>query len=248
MLGASAVRPSSTGRPQSGIQLGDTEPVDDPEERPHAGFVDRSLQVLSALACEAVQRFEILDCQPEEVAPLLDETALQQLGQRLPAGAFDVHCSAADKVTEFLADSSRAQGSDSSAEPCRGRGRLRCRRPGNWPASALTDFLGRFSKITRTTSGITSPALCRNDAVASTRMSLRRTSSRLWRVARATVEPATLTGARWATGVMVPVRPTYGTMSSTTVSTCSGRERRQPPNAARGRPCRACAADRSSRP
>ena len=54
------------------------------------------------------------------------------------------------------------------------------------------------------------------------RMSLRRTSSRLCRVARATVEPATLTGVRWATGVSVPVRPTYGTMSSTVVSTCSG--------------------------
>ena len=54
------------------------------------------------------------------------------------------------------------------------------------------------------------------------RMSLRRTSSRLWSVARATVEPATFAGRRCATGVSVPVRPTYGTMSSTTVSTCSG--------------------------
>ena len=39
---------------------------------------------------------------------------------------------------------------------------------------------------------------------------------------RATVEPATFVGWRWATGVSVPVRPTYGTMSSTTDSTCSG--------------------------
>ncbi len=41
-------------------------------------------------------------------------------------------------------------------------------------------------------------------------------------MARATVEPATLVGVRWATGVSVPVRPTYGTMSSTNDSTCSG--------------------------
>ena len=38
----------------------------------------------------------------------------------------------------------------------------------------------------------------------------------------AQVEPATFAGRRCATGVSVPVRPTYGTMSSTTVSTCSG--------------------------
>ena len=67
----------------------------------------------------------------------------------------------------------------------------------------------RRSTIGRTTSGMTSPAFWRT-TWSPIRMSLRRTSSRLWRVARATVEPATLTGVRWATGVSVPVRPTYG--------------------------------------
>ena len=65
----------------------------------------------------------------------------------------------------------------------------------------------RRSGRTRTTSGMTSPALCRTTR-SPTRTSLRRTSSRLWSVARETVEPATFTGARWATGVSVPVRPT----------------------------------------
>ena len=68
---------------------------------------------------------------------------------------------------------------------------------------------------------MTSPAFWRI-TWSPTRMSLRRTSSRLWSVARATVEPATLVGVRCATGVIVPVRPTYGTMSSTKLSTCSG--------------------------
>ena len=79
----------------------------------------------------------------------------------------------------------------------------------------------RRSTIGRTTSGMTSPAFWRTTQ-SPIRMSLRRTSSRLWRVARATVEPATLTGVMCATGVSVPVRPTYGTMSSTKASTCSG--------------------------
>ena len=68
---------------------------------------------------------------------------------------------------------------------------------------------------------MTSPAFWRTTQ-SPIRMSLRRTSSRLWSVARATVEPATLTGVMCATGVSVPVRPTYGTMSSTNASTCSG--------------------------
>ncbi len=50
---------------------------------------------------------------------------------------------------------------------------------------------------------MTSPALW-STTWSPMRMSLRRTSSRLWSVARATVEPATLTGRRWATGVSVP--------------------------------------------
>ncbi len=79
----------------------------------------------------------------------------------------------------------------------------------------------RRSTMGRTTSGITSPAFCRTTQ-SPIRMSLRRTSSRLCSVARATVEPATLTGVMCATGVSVPVRPTYGTMSSTNASTCSG--------------------------
>ncbi len=79
-------------------------------------------------------------------------------------------------------------------------GRPACRTPGTSPASrtrARRRSVARRSG--RTTSGITSPAFWRTTQ-SPIRMSLRRTSSRLWSVARATVEPATLTGVRCATG------------------------------------------------
>ena len=56
--------------------------------------------------------------------------------------------------------------------------------------------------------------------VSPTRTSLRAISSSLWRVARLTVAPASPTGARWATGVSFPVRPTCTSIASTTVAAC----------------------------
>jgi hypothetical protein len=53
-------------------------------------------------------------------------------------------------------------------------------------------------------------------------MSLSSMKSWLWRVALRTVTPRMTTGARFATGVRVPVRPTLTTMSSTVVSARSG--------------------------
>ena len=66
---------------------------------------------------------------------------------------------------------------------------------------------GRFSLITRTTSGITSPARW-TMTWSCGRMSLRATSSSLCSVARPTVTPAICTGVSQATGVAAPVRPT----------------------------------------
>ena len=51
---------------------------------------------------------------------------------------------------------------------------------------------------------------------------LRLTSSALCRVARSTVDPATLTGSITANGVTRPVRPTFTRMSSSRVLTSSG--------------------------
>ena len=63
-----------------------------------------------------------------------------------------------------------------------------------------------------TTCGITSPARCTTTSSPS-RMSLRRMSSSLCRVARSTVTPPTLTGSRTANGVSTPVRPTLTAIS-----------------------------------
>ena len=79
---------------------------------------------------------------------------------------------------------------------------------------------GRSSAMTRTISGITSPAR-RRKIRSPLRTSLRRTSSSLCRVARATVTPPTCTGVRKATGVSAPVRPTLTWMSSTVVASSS---------------------------
>ena len=68
---------------------------------------------------------------------------------------------------------------------------------------------------------MTSPAL-RTITVSPTRTSLRRTSSSLCSVARATVEPATTTGSISATGVSLPVRPTCTAMSRRSVVFSSG--------------------------
>ncbi len=81
---------------------------------------------------------------------------------------------------------------------------------------------GRFDSMTLTISGMTSPAR-RTITVSPICTSLRRISSSLCRVALETVTPPTNTGFKRATGVKAPVRPTWTSMSSTTViSSCAG--------------------------
>jgi hypothetical protein len=80
---------------------------------------------------------------------------------------------------------------------------------------------GRFSRRTRVTFGMTSPAFS-TAIVSPTRTSLRERSSMLWSVARRTVEPARRTGVNSATGVRTPVRPTWTGIAVTTVVASSG--------------------------
>ena len=79
----------------------------------------------------------------------------------------------------------------------------------------------RSGETVRTTCGITSPARC-----TSTRSPGRAPSActiaSLWRLARRTTTPATSTAARCATGVSLPVRPTWIPISSRVVSAVSG--------------------------
>jgi hypothetical protein len=53
--------------------------------------------------------------------------------------------------------------------------------------------------------------------VSPTRTSLRRTSSSLWRLTLRIVTPASSTGSSLATGVSVPVLPTFTSIACTTV-------------------------------
>ncbi len=66
-----------------------------------------------------------------------------------------------------------------------------------------------------------SPAL-RMRMVSPIRRSFSVMKSWLWRVALVTVVPASRTGRTTALGVRTPVRPTWTTMSSTTVGLFSG--------------------------
>ena len=76
----------------------------------------------------------------------------------------------------------------------------------------------RAAPATRpTTSGITSPAR-RTITVSPTRTSLRRSSNTLCSVALLTVVPPTNTGSSLATGVSLPVRPTWISMPFSRVS------------------------------
>ena len=80
---------------------------------------------------------------------------------------------------------------------------------------------GRRGRTGPTISGITSPAL-RSTTVSPGRTSLRFTSCALCRVARSTVEPATLVGSITPNGVTRPVRPVLTSIESSLALTSSG--------------------------
>ena len=84
-----------------------------------------------------------------------------------------------------------------------------------------TSLPSRLSVLALTTSGMMSPAL-RTTTTSPSIIPLSRIKSRLWSVARLTVVPASLTGARTAVGVRTPVLPTAIVISSSRVSFSSG--------------------------
>jgi len=88
---------------------------------------------------------------------------------------------------------------------------------GIWKGSSLPS---RSSFMTLMTSGIMSPALWITTASPS-RTSFSLNMSSLWRDALLTVDPATLTGSKIATGVKAPVRPTWTSIRNTFVTACS---------------------------
>ena len=79
----------------------------------------------------------------------------------------------------------------------------------------------RFSGIDDSIAGITSPAFT-SQTWSPIRMSCRAIWSALWSVARDITDPASGTGLSSATGVRIPVRPTWTVIASTVVSARSG--------------------------
>ena len=70
------------------------------------------------------------------------------------------------------------------------------------------DFFSLFLRSTKTTWGITSPALS-TFTVSPSLISFLMISSSLWSVALETTTPPTVTGSTFATGVIAPVLPTW---------------------------------------
>ena len=164
-----------------------------------------------------------------QVGKRADDAAVDQLIDQLVAQAFDVHRPAAGEMQHRLLALRRAEQAAAAAPvglaflahdraaAHRALALEHLRRSNDAPASA-----GRRSATTPTTSGITSPAR-RTITVSPMRTSLRRGSSSLCSVALLTVVPPTNTGSSLATGVSLPVRPTWISMPSTRViCSCAG--------------------------
>ncbi len=179
-------------------------------------------QRLALLGLGREERRQVLEAERVEVGEVLDQPALHQLVDQHVPEPLDVHRLAAREVLEPLLDLRGARGVRAAPVhlalgPAHGRaaGRARLgRRPGHGRRRAACP------RRRSTTFGITSPPRSIS-TVSPTRTSLRAISSSLWSVARLTVVPARNTGSRCATGVSLPVRPTYTSIACTSVAACS---------------------------
>ena len=177
-------------------------------------LLQRRHQVDRALLAHAVQRRQLGHAQRVQLGQRADQTAIDQLVDDLVAQAFDVHRAAAGEVQQAPACAARRRtGRRCSGGRCRpSRAARRCRTPGRRAACGSSARRPARAPGTRpTTSGITSPAR-RTITVSPTRTPLRRSSNTLCSVALLTVVPPTNTGSSLATGVSLPVRPTWMSM------------------------------------
>ncbi len=191
--------------------LRDAEAVEHLGERaPHARPLDRCVQVLRALPPEALQALELVHGEGEEVGPTVDHARARGVGSGPPNRRPRCPCRRDPRSARTPGTASPGRlGSGSSGGPRRRPGRLPCRRRGtaagtSYSRASVGPLLeDRPDDLRDHVAGLLEDRRCRRSGCPCAC-----TSSRLWRVARATVEPATFAGRRCATGVSVPVRPT----------------------------------------
>ena len=174
--------------------------------------LDRLDQVVGRLLAHPLQIGQRGRVEPVEVGEALDQFLVHELVDQLLAQAVDVHGVAvgvpADPFLE-LVGASRRRSSCSRNRPRRPTVRPARRSSGRSSGSGRPSRSPlRASASTRTTWGMISPAFWITTA-SPIRTSLRSSSSALCRLARLTVVPASSTGSRSATGVSLPVLPTW---------------------------------------
>ncbi len=204
---------------------GDGADVADAEAEQEAGGVgpalglDRGEQGVDRLGLPAfaADQFVAVGAKAEDVGGFVEPAQSHEFGDGLFAQPFDVERGAGGEMAqalEALGGADQAAGAadvdlaflgDCLAAALRGNGRGRRRR-------------GRSSSrvSTSTICGMTSPARCRTTR-SPMRAPRRAISSRLCRVALVTTTPPTVTGSSRATGVSLPVRPTWMSIASRVV-------------------------------
>ncbi len=215
--------------------LGDAEAVEQPRQLDPGRLAQRLDQVGGGLLREPLQLHEALGAQLEQVGELPHQSLAHELLGGLVPQPLDVQGVARGEVDDPAGELGRALEAVRAdrERPALGERRAAGRAGrGHAPDRALRSRSG--SSMRSTTCGMTSPALCTLTRSPS-RMSLRATSSRLWRVARATVTPPISTGSIKATGVTTPVRPTLDRIERMRVTSLRGGNLKA--NAQRG--CRA---------
>ena len=185
----------------------------------------RAVLTLLRRAGEQVGPHEGVAVEVEHVALVLDHPALPECVRRLGAQPLDVEgapaCDVEDAI-EQLGGHVWWLGQRRSLSPsfsCDQRGAARRRTRSASPTAPARR--GAAPSTGPRISGITSPAL-RRITVSPGRTSLRFTSWALCRVARSTVEPATLVGSITPNGVTRPVRPVLARISRSLALTSSG--------------------------
>ena len=191
--------------------MADAEAVEKARQRRLPARLDVGDQVGGALVGHPLERLDASPWSAHRVGQRRDQAGVDELVDDLLAQALDVERAPAGEVQdrELALRGAEEAAARSGGRRRPSRERPRCRRPGSCAACGSSGrSAARFFGTRATTSGMTSPAR-RTITSSPTRTPFLRTSNRLCSVAFETVVPPTKTGSSLATGVSLPVRPTW---------------------------------------